>query len=123
VARGISGNIFKNHESLWKFVDCRFEGTGYWRSLNAPGLKASDTGGFKRGEGDVYWQNEGGVIWQFFSFCGGGRGRPWGQRQAGRCRWLACSTWVRERKKKAGWAEWAKRPDGPASRWADWAES
>jgi hypothetical protein len=27
------------------------------------------------------------------------------------------------RKKTAVWAVWAERPDGPAGRWADWAES
>jgi hypothetical protein len=26
------------------------------------------------------------------------------------------------RKKTADWAVWAERPDGPASRWADWAK-
>jgi hypothetical protein len=25
------------------------------------------------------------------------------------------------RKKMAGWAEWAERPDGPAGRWANWS--
>jgi hypothetical protein len=27
------------------------------------------------------------------------------------------------RKKTAGWAVWAKKPDGLAGRWADWAKS
>jgi hypothetical protein len=27
------------------------------------------------------------------------------------------------RRKKAGWAAWAERLDGPAGHWADWAES
>jgi hypothetical protein len=25
--------------------------------------------------------------------------------------------------RKVGWAAWAERPDGPAGRWADYAES
>jgi hypothetical protein len=30
---------------------------------------------------------------------------------------------LREKKGGGGGASWAERPDGPAGRWADWAES
>jgi hypothetical protein len=44
----------------------------------------------------------------------GGGARPAG----GLCALLQCG----RRKEAIGWGVWAKRPDGPADRWADWAE-
>jgi hypothetical protein len=46
---------------------------------------------------------------RLFPFSGGGRGTPWGRREAGRCRWLACSASVWE--EEVGWADWAKKAE------------
>jgi hypothetical protein len=34
-----------------------------------------------------------------------------------------CARGLRKEKREVGGAGWAERPDGPAGRWADWAES
>jgi hypothetical protein len=36
---------------------------------------------------------------------------------------LCALFWCGRRKKMAGLAKWVESPDGPAGRWADWAES
>jgi hypothetical protein len=56
---------------------------------------------------------------RLFPFSGGGRGQPWGRREAGCRRWLARSVSVRE--EEAGWAGWAKKAEWAGK--ASWAES
>jgi hypothetical protein len=62
-------------------------------------------------------------MWRLFSFGAGGRGRPWGRREAGR-RWqLARSASVQEEEEGGQLGRGGKRPNGSADYWADWAES